>query len=63
MMNVGELKKALSEFPDDYEIRSRARNSNLCDDEKPWQLSFAGIISGVKVVDKLNAVVLIRGFE
>lgn len=62
-MKVKELKQILSELPDDYEIRTRARNSNLYKDEIPWQLSFAGIISSVRVVNKLKAVVLIRGHE
>ena len=62
-MKVKELKQILSEVPDDYDIRSRAINSNLCEDEIPWQLSFAKIIVKVKRVDKLNTIVLIRGYE
>lgn len=34
-MKVKELKQILSELPDDYEIRTRARNSNLYKDEIP----------------------------
>ena len=62
-MDVGELREILSEIPDDYEVRSRAENAHLNEDEIPWQLNFSGILTKVKAVDSQRAVMLIRGFE
>lgn len=62
-MNVKKLKELLNDVPDDYIIRSRAENSNLQQDEIPWQFGFSGYILQVKVIEKQNAIMLIRGHE
>lgn len=62
-MKVKELKKLLKNVPDDYDIRTRAENAHLNQDEISWQLNFSGVITKVKVVDIHDTVVLIRGHE
>jgi len=62
-MKVKDLKKELNDIPDEYEIRSRAINAHLNNDEISWQLHFADEITKIKVVAVQKTVMLIRGFE
>lgn len=61
-MKVKELKFLLNNIPDDYEIRTRAKNSNL-DKDRPWQLSFSGLFTEVKPIHNHKIVMVIRGIE
>jgi hypothetical protein len=62
-MTVKELIEALQKIPNEYHVRSRAKNAHLDNDEMPWQLGFADVITKVKKVDSQQTVMLIRGFE
>jgi len=63
IMTVKDLKESLDKIPNDYEIKTRSRNAHLCNDEDTGQLSFAGEITKVKVIDIHRTVMLIRSFE
>ncbi len=62
-MTVKELMKKLKKIPGGYKVRSRAGNAHLDNDEIPWQLGFADVITKVKKVDSQKTVMLIRGTE
>ena len=62
-MNVGELKRLLNEIPDNYKVRSRAKNAHLRDDETTWQIGFSGTVMEVNTIDSQESVMLIRDFE
>lgn len=62
-MTVKELKEALENIPDDFLIRSRAKNAHLDKDNLEWQLSCSDVLSKVKFVEEHKTVMLIRGIE
>ena len=62
-MKVKELKELLKKIPDNYEIRTRSRNSNLDNDELSWQLHFSGEVTEIKSIHSHKILMLIRGFE
>ncbi len=62
-MYVKELKELLEKVPDNYEIRTRACNAHLHNDEAQWQINFSGEITELKSIHSRRILMLIRGFE
>ena len=51
-MKIKELREAIQEIPDNYEIRSRSKNAYLENNDSDWQLSFSNEITKVKPIFK-----------